>query len=190
MADPTIPGKAQTYKRVGEVDMRTIFSAPLWAIVDSMSDVYAMNPDLGANWVYIKCYWEDGDTFVCRILDAKGTEICESFERKVSRAYFEKNEHAGTNEEFKAIIALWYGLDRAFENAEMLREKGVDSICFLAPNAQMMARVAAEKFNTTANSYDYTDFIQKQFADFKEAGIRELPFKYGIYALHNSELRK
>lgn len=190
VADQTIAGKAQTYKRVGEVDMRTIFSAPLWAIVDSMDKVFDMNPNLGTNWVYLKCFYEDGETFVCEILDTKGAEICAHFERKVSKAYFEKNELAGTNEEFKAIISLWYGFDRAFENAEMLREKGIDSICFLAPNAQMMARVAAEKFDTSANSYDYTDFIQKQFADFKEGGIRELPFKFGIYALYNSELKK
>lgn len=190
VADKTIAGKAQTYKRIGEVDMRTIFSAPLWAIVDSMSKVFEMNSNLGTNWVYMKCFWEDGETFVCKILDTKGAEICEHFERKVSKAFFEKNEHSGTNEEFKAIISLWYGLDRAFENSKMLKEKGIDSICFLAPNAQMMTRIAAEKFDTSANSYDYTDFIQKQFADFKEAGIRELPFKYGIYALHNTELKK
>jgi hypothetical protein len=189
IAEEFVPGKAQSYKRVSDIEVRTIFSAPLWASVDSMTDVFRMNSNLSSNWMYVKCFWFENNVFICQFLDHTGKKIVE-YNREIPASFFEKNGDTGTNEEFKAIVSLWYGLDRAYENIDMIKSYNVDSLCFLAPNEQMMNRIAARKFDTIGNIYKYTDFIQKQFADFKENGIRELPFKYGIYAMLNSELRK
>lgn len=193
-----VPGKAKNYVRVGDVRMSTFFFECYKGAYYHIQDVFKENTDvLGGDGAFIKCYKrsindENGNIVLkCEFLDKNGNLIQNAeFERIVNKEFFEKNILVGKNYEFHAILALWYGYDRVYENQNLLKKIGIKNIGFLAPNDQIMQHIAGYTFNSAYSKYDYTEFIQNIFYEFSDNGLRRLPFSSCIISLTNNELNK
>lgn len=189
----TPAGQNQKYKRVGIVEMLTVFTCDYWGDGKSIEEILKANQALN-NYAFVKCWFkvnskEDSVELYCEALNIKGDSLFNAKPFKKELDFFVNQKIERGNSEFKAILALWYAFDRVFENRDELKANGINSICFLAPNEQMMRRIGGLKFNTSTNSYDYTEFIQRNFAQFREGELREIPFRKGIISLLNNEIK-
>lgn len=133
-------------------------------------------------------------TYHCKVIDSQGNVLVEPCKRDLKDKFFEqyRNENIKKNGEgnveFKALFSFWYLVDRCYENQNLLNEK--NEILFVAPNEQMLRRLAGIRFDSQANSYFYNDMIHDLFGAFQKDGYRELEFKYRSTAQYNSDIKK
>lgn len=199
-AEASVPGKPQTYKKEGEVILRSFFMPDFLGEFKDMKEL--KNQGIDSQTVLVKCWRqeknEDGDTFTVEILDnnyntilSESRVITEKFFTHYIDSVYDDSVPSkdGHNDEFKAIICLWYAYERVYELREELTGKEITKVVFIAPDPQMMRRVCGEKFNSTVNKYDYTGFIQNVFFNYTKDGLKELGFTEYVVTMPNNKIK-
>lgn len=188
----TPAGKNQIYRVSGRIRMLTIFTTEYLGRGESVEKILELNKDkLGI--VFVRCFFVSNhdDSIVLNVEGILPNEKEPIFraKRELSLGTCNGKKIEKGNYEFKAILSLWFGFDRVFEERKMLLEKNIKTVCFLAPNDQMISRVAGLKFDEPLNEFEYTQYIQENFAQFKQDQLRELPFLHCAISLKNEQLR-
>jgi hypothetical protein len=183
-------GKNQIYRVVGKVRWLTIFATEYLVSEKNIETILNLNRNkTELAFVRCTCHNDNNDVVTLNVeaILPSGDAIFKSKPRSMLLGEYEGRKIEQGNFEFKTILTLWYAFDRVFEERELLKQKNIKTVCFLAPNEKMMLREAEGKFDTLNNSFDYTSYIQNSFAQFKKEGLRELPFKHSIISPSNSE---
>ncbi len=186
----TPSGQNQLYKVKSRIEMLSIFTSQYWGETDNVEELLKANKEL-KNFAFIKCSYITNKTNVILKTKAISSENKELYttELVVDMNYFTKKNFNPKNYECKAILCLWYAYESVFNNRELLKLKGINSVCFIAPNNQMMERICGLRFDTKMSEYAYNEFIQQNFFQFKPNEVKELPFIHGIISSKNNNIK-
>lgn len=197
---PVSRGKQQEYQRIADVIVDEPFKCDYFKSQKFNSKKDLLECSLIDKDTAIAIgYFEQNEqgevtTYYCKVIDAQGNILVEPCKRDLRDEFFEQYRNEGIVKygeayaEFRALFSFWYLVDRCYENQNLLN--GKNEILFVAPNEQMVTRLAGIRFDSQANSYFYNDMINDLFEAFKKDGYRELKIDYKSTSQHNSDIKK
>lgn len=196
---PVGQGKPQEYKRVADVVIDESFKCDY---VESnkftnMKDLLN-SPIVNSNTIIAIGFFEKNENeassvYRCKLMNAQG-EVLAECERDLKDEFFEQYRNDGIVKygeayaEFRALFCFWYLVDRCFENQNLFNEE--NEILFVAPNEQMIKRLAGISFDSQGNSYFYNEMINDLFDAFTKDGYRELKNHYKSTPQLNGDIKK